>query len=456
MRRAGLVWGAVATLIGAVFSTSACATTDIEVWHAMTGASADTFGELVERFNAQQSAVHVTLTYKGNGAATLAAALAALKTRTEPDLVEVDDEESESLFQSTGIVKPMYEVLALDHSADFNFFLPASVAFMRDAHGRLLGFPYQASVPVFVWNRDAYIKAGLDPDAPPKTWRDLQKQLIALQDNGRGVACPYTTSEQSWIHIENLSTLHGETFATKNNGLLGGGAELTYNDLLHVRHTALLESWVVSQLFHYYGPEREGDAKFASGDCATLTTGSDALGDFIKTAKFSMGVAPMPFYEEGARSPLNTLVNGSALVALEGKKPEAYKAMAIFLAYLSTPVAAAEWTQKTGSLPLTSAALDASVKSNGYAKVQGFADVMREVTTVGGPSVRGERLPEFAKVRAIGDHELEQVWNGSKAPKQALDDAVREGNLAMRLASPPPVAPPAKHVAPKAKPKTTS
>jgi multiple sugar transport system substrate-binding protein len=455
MRRVGLLSGTLVAVICAAFCAPVSAATEVEVWHAMTGVSADTFGALVERFNSEQQAVHVTLTYKGDAAATVAAALAAMKTHTEPDLVQVDDEESEAMFASSGVVKPMYQVLALDHSPDFNFFMPASVAFMRDAHGRLMGFPYQASAPVFVWNRDAYTKAGLDPNVPPRTWRDLQKQLLTLQDAGKGVACAYTTSEQSWIHIENLSTLHGETFASKDNGMLGSGAELTYNDLLHVRHMALLDSWVKSELFHYFGSDHQGDAKFANGDCATLTTGSDSLGDIIKTARFKIGVAPLPFYEEGAKAPLNTLVNGSALVALDGKKPESYRAVATFLAYLSTPVAAAEWTQQTGSLPLTTAALDASVKSNGYAKAQGFADVMREITTVGGAAVRGERLPDFREVRAIGDHELEEVWNGTKAPKQALDDAVREGNLAMHTAPPAPSAP-AKRATVKTKTKTVS
>jgi multiple sugar transport system substrate-binding protein len=216
---------------------------------------------------------------------------------------------------------------------------------------------------------------------------------------------------------------------------------LTFNDLLHVRHIALMESWYKSELFHYFGPDHEGDAKFSSGDCATLTTGSDAIGDIISTAKFNVGVAPLPFYEEGAHSLVNTLVNGSALVAMEGKKSESYHATAAFLAYLATPVAAAEWTQKTGSLPLTTAALEASSKSNGYARATGFASVMREVTSLGGPSVRGERLPEFGKVRAIIDHELEAVWDNKKPAVEALNDAVREGNLAMHNAPAPPKAP---------------
>ncbi len=437
MRMVGLVRSSLTGLFLLASSASAFAATDVEVWHSMTGVSADTFGALVQRFNSEQSAVHVNLIYKGNGADTVDAAVDAIKRNAQPDLVEVEDEQSEALFASKGVVKPMYEVLALVKSPDFNLFLPSSVSFMRDEKGKLLGFPYQASVPVLLYNRDAFIKVKLNPDAPPATWKDMQKMLLVLNDENKGYQCSYTTSEQSWIHIENMSTMHGETFATKDNGLEGSGSVLTFDDLLHVRHVALLETWSKAQLFKYYGPDHQGDAKFASGECATLTTGSDSIGDIVKAADFTVGVAPLPYYEEGSAQPLSTLVNGSGLVALEGKKPEEYRAIATFIAYLATPVAASEWTQKTGSLPLTSAALDASVKSNGYAKVPGFASIMREVTAIGGPGIRGERLPEFAKVRAINDQELETVWKGEKAPKQALDDAVREGNLAMHNAPPP-------------------
>ena len=41
---------------------------------------------------------------------------------------------------------------------------------------------------------------------------------------------------------------------------------------------------------------------------------------------------------------------------------------------------------------------------------------------------RGIRLGNFVQIRTINDEELEQVWAGRKAPKQALDDAVKRGN----------------------------
>lgn len=41
---------------------------------------------------------------------------------------------------------------------------------------------------------------------------------------------------------------------------------------------------------------------------------------------------------------------------------------------------------------------------------------------------RGIRLGNFLQIRTIVDEELEQVWAGKKAPKEALDAAVKRGN----------------------------
>jgi ABC-type glycerol-3-phosphate transport system substrate-binding protein len=244
-------------------------------------------------------------------------------------------------------------------------------------------------------------------------------------------------SDPAWIHVENLAAWHGQQVATKNNGLDGTGATLTFNDLLHVRHIALMESWVKSELYKPQGHGEEGDARFASGECGVLITASGSLGDILKEAQFPVGVAPMPFYEEGSSKPVGTLVGGSALWAFEGRTKDVYNGIAAFIAYLSTPVVAAEWHQKTGSLPWTSAAYVASERTGYYDKVPGLAAVMKTATGTIAPTSRGVRLPNYDKVREIEDEELDAVWSGAKPPKQGLDDAVSRGDAAMKAAAAP-------------------
>lgn len=425
-RLAGALIATASLLVPAIAS----ATTEVRIWHSMTGVAAATFTTMVEGFNAAQKNYHVDLAFKGNDKATAAAGIAAASLPDGPDLLQVSEVYSGDLL-SVKAVKPIFEILPLAKSKDFDFFIPGAVTFMKDERNRLRAFPLEASIPVLLYNRTAYAKAGI-ADTAPATWKDLQGQLIALQDAGKGFKCSYTSSDPAWIHIENLGALHGEAIATKNNGLEGPGATLTFNDLLHVRHIALMESWVKSELFVPSGHGEEGDARFASGECGTLTTASGSIGDIVKTAKFNIGVAPLPFYEESARQPVNTFVGGSALWAIDGRTKDVYNGIAAFLAYLATPVIATEWHQKTGSLPWTSAAYTVSVVTGFYDKLPGLAAVMKGATASQAATSRGIRLPNYDKVRDIMDEQLDAVWSGEKPPKLGLDDAVRLGDIAMK------------------------
>ena len=125
---------------------------------------------------------------------------------------------------------------------------------------------------------------------------------------------------------------------------------------------------------------------------------------------------------------------GSALWAVEGRTKDVYNGIATFLAYLSTPVVAVEWHQKTGSLPWTSAAYLVSERTGFYDKYPGLAGVMKAAATTQGATSRGIRLPNYDKVRVIMDEQLDAVWAGTKPPKLGLDDAVRLGDVAMRQA----------------------
>jgi len=415
--------------------TAIAAPVDIEVWHAMKGAAATNFAELVTRFNDEQKEVHVHVHFKGSEADTVAAGIRAASAKKGPHLLQVSDELSGVLWRSRA-ARPLFEVLPLAQSPDFEFFLPGTVTFMKDAEGKLYGFPLQASVPVLFYNKEAYRKVGLDPEVPPRTWSEFQAHLLALKGLGSDISCAYTSSDQAWIHIENLGAWHGEPIATRNNGLDGPGAVLKFNGLLHVRHTALMMSWVKAELFTISGRHKEGDARFLSGECATLSSASNALGDLLAGAGFQFGIAPMPYHEEGARQPVNTHVGGSSLWVMGGKSGVEYRAVAKFLAFFATPVVAAQWHQKTGNLPLTHAAFYASEKSGYYDGVSGLGPIMKAAATSVGSVTRGIRLPHYNHVRDVMDSQLEAVWNGSKAAKLALDDAVKMGNSVMRRGPP--------------------
>jgi len=424
-----------AAMMAAVLVTAAgsCQAVDVRLWHAMSGPAGEKLNELVTRFNSEQHDVHVIPEYKGSYSETLESALAAARGGKGPDLVQGYDVATAALLADSRDFRPLHQVLSeTGVQLDSHAFFPNIATYYSDRPGKLAALPLNTSTAVLLYNKDAFQRAGLDPEVPPRTWRDIQTMTLAIQSH-QATPCGYTTDWQSWIHLENLAAWHNEAFATKANGLDGADARLNFNSVFMLRHISLLSAWSRSGLFTYAGRENKGESKFADGECAILTTSSASLGPVLEHAKFNVGVAPLPYYDEYAGAPYASMLGGAALWVMQGKKPPEYKGAARFLAFLSRPAVQAEWHQATGYLPESKAAYDLTREQGFYKKMPGYEVAIREMTgKAAGINARGVRLADFAKIRDIIDEELEQVWAQRKAPKDALDAAVARGNQVLQ------------------------
>jgi sn-glycerol 3-phosphate transport system substrate-binding protein len=219
-------------------------------------------------------------------------------------------------------------------------------------------------------------------------------------------------------------------------------ARLNFNSRLMMRWISMLSSWMKSGYFVYSGRENEAEARFTSGECAVLTSSSASYADLRKNARFDFGVAQLPYYDDFAGSPHSTLVGGAGLWVMSGKPKEQYRGVAKFLAYLAKPEVQAEWHQKTGYIPLTTAAYELTRKAGFYAANPGHEIAMRQLLlkNAAGES-KGIRLGHFPQIRVIINEELEYVWGGKKSPMDALNTAVKRGNVILERFSknePPP------------------
>ncbi len=407
---------------------------EIRLWHAMSGAQGQSLEHVTAAFNESQRDVRVVPVYKGEYRATLSAGLAAAKSRSaeSPHLLQVYEEGTADVLAARHAFKPLFALAAetrINIEPD-KISAPAASVY-ADKTGRLLAFPLNSSTPVLYLNRDTFIKSGMDPDKPPKTWYEMQPVLIALQN--AGADCPYTTSRQSWVHIENTNAWHNNPIASEDNGLGGTRAELRVNGHLMIRHISLLGAWVRSQLFRISGRADEGDTRFASGECAMLTSSSTARAEITRKAQFRVGVAQLPYYDDFNNAPYNTLSGGAALWAVGNTTARESLGMARFLAYLATPAVAADWQQSAGYVPVTQNAY-ATLQRSGYYKTNPEMDIaatqMRGYRS--GAFTKGVRLGDYDKIRAILDDELDDGWKGVKAPISALDEAVQRGNVVLR------------------------
>ncbi len=411
---------------------SAQAATEIQWWHSMTGALGDRVNDIANGFNASQSDFKVVPVYKGGYADSLTATIAAVRAGKAPDIVQVFEVGTATMMAGKKVIKPVYEVMAqAGEKFDPKSYMPAVTSYYSDTHGRMLSMPFNSSTPVFFYNKDAFKKAGLDPNKPPKTWDDVGVAAAKVKD--AGMACGFTTGWQSWVQLETMSAWHNQEFATKQNGFGGMDAKLVFNNELLVRHIAKLSSWVKSGLFTYAGRANQPEAKFYGGDCAMLTSSSAAYANIKRNSKFEFGVSQLPYYPEVKGAPQNTIIGGASLWVMGGKKPIEYKGVAKFFTYMSRPEVQAEWHQKTGYVPITKAAYELT-KKQGFYDANPGTDVAIQELLERNPTVnsKGIRLGNFVQIRSIIDEELEAVWSQKKGPKQALDDAVARGNAELR------------------------
>jgi sn-glycerol 3-phosphate transport system substrate-binding protein len=403
------------------------AQTEIQWWHSMGGALGEWVNDLAKDFNASQTEYKVVPTFKGSYDESMTLAIAAFRAGNAPHILQVFEVGTATMMASKNAIVPVGDVMKrAGVTFDPNAYVPAVAGYYTAPNGQMLSFPFNSSTTVFHYNKDAFKAAGLDPEKAPSTWPEVA--LAAAQLKASGHKCPFTTSWVSWTQLESFSAWHNTEFATKGNGMRGIDTRLSFNTPLHVRHIENLANMAKSNLFVYKGRGNAADATFVSGECAMLTGSSALYGNVKRNAKFAAGIAPLPYYPDVAGSPQNTVIGGASLWVMSGKQAPEYKGVGQFFAFLSKPDEAAKSHQRTGYLPLTKASYELTEKSGFYKQNPGTDISVTQMIRKTTDKSRGIRLGNFVQIRTINDEELEQVWSGKKAPKEALDAAVKRGN----------------------------
>jgi sn-glycerol 3-phosphate transport system substrate-binding protein len=415
-----------AALLG--LATQAQAVTEIQWWHSMTGKLNDIVTDIATKFNASQKEYKVTPIYKGQYDESMTAAIAAYRSGNPPQIVQVFEVGTATMMAAKGAVKPVYQLMAEQHEKfDPKVFLGAVYSYYSDTSGNLISMPFNSSTQVLYVNDDAFKKAGLDPNNPPKTWPEVEQAAGKLKASG--AACGFTTGWQSWVQLESFSAWHNVPFASQENGLGGPGTRLEFNGPVQVKHIQNLADWAKKGEFTYKGRKDEPLAAFTSGECGMITTSSGSYANIKANAKFAWRVATLPYYADVKGAPQNTVIGGATLWVLNQKNPEMYKGIAKFFTYLSSPEVQEKWHADTGYVPITVTAYDLAKKNGLYTERPGFDIAIKELTNKP-PTAnsKGLRLGNFVQIRNIIDEELESVWSGQKNAKQALDEAVKRGN----------------------------
>ena len=417
--------------LSAALAVSVCAPahaqTEIQWWHSMSAALGDWVNDLAKQYNESQTQYKIVPTYKGQYDESMTAAIAAFRSGNAPHLLQVFEVGTATMMASKGAIVPVAKVL---NDGGFKFtpgdYVPAVAGYYTAPNGQMLSYPFNSSTTIFYYNKDAFKKAGLDPEKAPKTWPEVFAAATKLKASGH--SCPFTTSWISWTQLESFSLWHNTLFASKNNGFDGTDAKLLVNTPLHVRHFENLAKASKDGSFVYRGRGNIADASFPSGECAMMTGSSGLYSRVVKEAKFAYGISTLPYYADVKGAPQNTAIGGASLWVMSGKPAAENKGVASFLNFLNDTKVQAASHQRTGYLPVTMAAYKLTEASGFYEKNPGTDVAVTQMIRKATDKSRGIRLGNFVQIRTIADEETEQIWTGKKTPQQALDAVVQRGN----------------------------
>lgn len=182
-----------------IFLTAGCAPVDkknenvVTLWHWMSDRE-EAFQQLADRFE-KETQIKVKLELFAPSEAYAQRVKASAQTGTLPDIYGVLGEKRDfASFIKSGYVANLDEALnAREEGAvvwrdeffekvlSVNQFLPGNEF---GVEAGVYGIPFDASTIQMVYNKSLYQKAGLDPEAPPKTWEEFLGHCSILKEAG--------------------------------------------------------------------------------------------------------------------------------------------------------------------------------------------------------------------------------------------------------------------------------
>lgn len=414
---------------------------EIQFWHGLAQPLGGLLEAIAGQFNESQNRARIVSSFRGGYPETMVAAIAAFRANAAPHIVQMFEVGTGTMMTAGRAIKPLHELLReTEVSINFDDYLPAVRGYYSLADGRMMAMPFNSSTAIMFWNKDAFRRAGLNPDEAPKTWAELRDATRKLKAAGHEL--PMSTAWPTWTQIEQQSAIHNVEIASLENGFGGLNAEMRVNNPLMLRHFNTLLEMGREGTFRWGGRDSAGDAVFAAGQAAIIHASSGARARFVREVPggaANVGAGMLPYYDDVPGAPINSIIGGAAFWAMN-RGPAAQRnaaenrAIAEFFAFLARPEVAAKWHTDTGFLPVTKTAFE-RVQASGFYGQNPGADVPIQQLLRGGRMTgasRGIRLGGFVEIRTIMQEEMEKALQGQQGAQQGLEAMVTRSNVVLR------------------------
>ena len=389
---------------------------------SVSGPLAKVMDGMVADFNRLQPGIHVEPVFAGGYFETMAKTQTAAQGGTPPDVAVLLSTDLFTLLDMDAII-PLDGFI--EESGGDRFRQDFFEAFWLNARiGRTIySIPFQRSTIVLYYNKDAFARAGLDPNAPPRTWAELREvaQKLTVRDASGtvtrwGVGIP-TTGFTYWLF---------QGFVAEAGGTLANpeGTEVYYNTPQTRR---ALGFWLALQDAGVQPPNVTEwgtlPTEFIAGKFAMVYHSTGSLTFVHTNASFPFGTAFMP-----AEARYGTPTGGGNLYIFKRIPAARQRAAWQFVQWMTAPQQAARWSEASGYVAVRRSAFNIKLYQE-YAARFPQAATARDQLAYAQAELSTHNSGQVQKV--LSDN-LQAALTRTRTPAQALAAAQAQADQILR------------------------
>ncbi len=389
---------------------------ELTFWHSMSIYQGDSLEKLVEEYNQTHPNIRIIPTFQGLYDEMKTKLVNALKTGGTPDIAQVAIEYLD-VFIVDEKIDPITNYVPEEDKGDILSQFWNAVTRNREIYA----YPFNMSVQVLYYNKDAFKKAGLDPDRPPKTWNDVISYGKRLTGDFNG-----DKTVDQWGVLVSLEGVFGFTPLIRQVGgefLNEQGTKALFNSEEGVRVMKLVQDMAYkyrimpSNWTLFEGTSAFLDGKIAMGPitCAGIKFAEENL-------PWELGIAPLPYIENKS-----VLLGGAGLVVFAHSSVRR-KAALDFITWLTNRENSIRWHEQTGYLPLRKSAID-SIELQSFHKLNPNYKVPVDQLPYSRPP---DFTPFLPQIDQIVRHAIEDIMINRKDPRPVLDEAAEKVNALLK------------------------
>ncbi len=161
---------------------------EIRFWHILGYHVKAVIEEMIDEYNHTHPNVYVKPDFQGFFEEAQVKMLTAAITRHLPDVAQIPFEFLQSYVEN-GFIDPINNELPEDLRSD----VMEKMWKIVERDGNIYGLPFCVFTDVFFYNENAFLKAGLDPEASPSTWEEMVEigKKLSRDTDGDGVLDSY-------------------------------------------------------------------------------------------------------------------------------------------------------------------------------------------------------------------------------------------------------------------------